>query len=358
MTGPGRVVVAGAGLAGPADRRGAAGPRVRRRRDAGRRGGPAALRPAAAVEEGDDRRAGRHLAARRPGVAGRRRPAGRDARPGCADGVLRDRRGRARVRRAGPGHRRQPGPAAGRRAASTCCGPSTTRWRCASCSTPGTSLAIVGAGWIGAELATAAAQPGLPGHGAGGGRRAAGRGRRRRGRRDDRRPGTPAAGVDLRLGQAVASIEPGGVALADGELAAGRRGRDGRRRPAGRGLAGRLRRPAGQRRGRGRAAADLGAGRVRGRRLRRRSGRAGTGGGCGSSTGTWRCTPPRWRPRTSWAGARPTTRCRTSGPSSSGGWCSTSGCHGGGRPAGLARAIRPRRSGRCAGWPATGWSRC
>jgi NADPH-dependent 2,4-dienoyl-CoA reductase/sulfur reductase-like enzyme len=81
---------------------------------------------------------------------------------------------------------------------------------------PGTALCIVGAGWIGAELATAA---------------------RHRGCRVTvlEAAGTPLAaaigaevgeqttgwyaeaGADLRLGQKVASIEDGGVALADGE---------------------------------------------------------------------------------------------------------------------------------------------
>jgi 3-phenylpropionate/trans-cinnamate dioxygenase ferredoxin reductase subunit len=84
---------------------------------------------------------------------------------------------------------------------------------------PGTRLAVVGAGWIGAELATAAATRGCqvtvveaaeaplaaaigPAIGA----------------------STVAwyeeAGVELRLGQKVGSIEPEGIALADGELLA------------------------------------------------------------------------------------------------------------------------------------------
>ena len=81
--------------------------------------------------------------------------------------------------------------------------------------TPGTSLAIVGAGWIGAELATAAASRGCEvtvleaadtplaaaiGTEVGG----------------MTIPWYTEAGVELRLNQAVASIEPGGIALADG----------------------------------------------------------------------------------------------------------------------------------------------
>jgi NADPH-dependent 2,4-dienoyl-CoA reductase/sulfur reductase-like enzyme len=81
---------------------------------------------------------------------------------------------------------------------------------------PGTALAIVGAGWIGAELATAAAALGcqvtvveaadVPLAAAlgpeVGGQTAA---------------WYAAAGVDLRLGQGVAAVEPGGLALAGGD---------------------------------------------------------------------------------------------------------------------------------------------
>jgi len=80
---------------------------------------------------------------------------------------------------------------------------------------PGTRLAVVGAGWIGAELATAAAARGcevtvveaaqapLAGPlGTEVGSRTT--------------PWYAAAGVDLRLGQAVASVEPGGLALPGG----------------------------------------------------------------------------------------------------------------------------------------------
>jgi 3-phenylpropionate/trans-cinnamate dioxygenase ferredoxin reductase subunit len=81
--------------------------------------------------------------------------------------------------------------------------------------TPGTRLAVAGAGWIGAELATAAARRGCevtvveaaeaPLAAAVGyeiGSRTA--------------PWYAEAGVDLRLRTAVAGIEPGGIALADG----------------------------------------------------------------------------------------------------------------------------------------------
>ncbi|HUA42856.1 MAG TPA: FAD-dependent oxidoreductase [Streptosporangiaceae bacterium] len=81
--------------------------------------------------------------------------------------------------------------------------------------TPRTSLVIVGAGWIGAELATAAATRGCqvtvleaattP--------LAAAVGTEVGGRTA---PWYAQAGVELRLGQSVAAIEPGGVALADG----------------------------------------------------------------------------------------------------------------------------------------------
>jgi 3-phenylpropionate/trans-cinnamate dioxygenase ferredoxin reductase component len=81
--------------------------------------------------------------------------------------------------------------------------------------TPGTRLGIVGAGWIGAELATAAAHRGCrvsvveaaatplsAALDAEVGAQTA--------------PWYAEAGVDLRLGTAVAAIEPGGIALADG----------------------------------------------------------------------------------------------------------------------------------------------
>jgi len=84
---------------------------------------------------------------------------------------------------------------------------------------PGLRLAIVGAGWIGAELATAAAAAGCvvtvveaagaplaSALGAAAGERTAG--------------WYEEAGVELRTGTAVESVEPGGLALAGGWLAA------------------------------------------------------------------------------------------------------------------------------------------
>jgi 3-phenylpropionate/trans-cinnamate dioxygenase ferredoxin reductase component len=84
---------------------------------------------------------------------------------------------------------------------------------------PGLRLAIVGAGWIGAELATAAAAAGCRvtvveagpaplavALGAAAGARTA--------------PWYEQAGVELRTGTAVTSVEPGGLALAAGWLAA------------------------------------------------------------------------------------------------------------------------------------------
>jgi 3-phenylpropionate/trans-cinnamate dioxygenase ferredoxin reductase component len=81
--------------------------------------------------------------------------------------------------------------------------------------TPGTTLAIVGAGWIGAELATAAATRGCdvtvleaadaPLAGAVGAEIGA-----------STVPWYAEAGVDLRLHQSVAAIEPGGIGLGDG----------------------------------------------------------------------------------------------------------------------------------------------
>jgi 3-phenylpropionate/trans-cinnamate dioxygenase ferredoxin reductase subunit len=80
---------------------------------------------------------------------------------------------------------------------------------------PGLKLAVVGAGWIGAELATSAARKGCEvtvveaapapvagALGAEAGSRTV--------------PWYAAAGVDLRLGQPVASVEQGGLALPDG----------------------------------------------------------------------------------------------------------------------------------------------
>jgi 3-phenylpropionate/trans-cinnamate dioxygenase ferredoxin reductase subunit len=81
--------------------------------------------------------------------------------------------------------------------------------------TPGTRLAIVGAGWIGAELATAAAGRGcrVTVVEAAATPLAAALGTEVGGQTT---PWYAAAGVELRLEQAVAAIEPGGIALASG----------------------------------------------------------------------------------------------------------------------------------------------
>jgi NADPH-dependent 2,4-dienoyl-CoA reductase/sulfur reductase-like enzyme len=82
--------------------------------------------------------------------------------------------------------------------------------------TPGTALAIVGAGWIGAELATAAAQLGcrVTVVEAGPAPLAAAVGVEVGGRTAD---WYAAAGVDLRLDTGVESVEPGGLRLAGGD---------------------------------------------------------------------------------------------------------------------------------------------
>ena len=81
--------------------------------------------------------------------------------------------------------------------------------------TPGTRLAIIGAGWIGAELATAAASRGcqVTVVEAAAAPLAAALGTEIGGQTA---PWYASAGVDLRLSTAVASIEPGGIGLADG----------------------------------------------------------------------------------------------------------------------------------------------
>lgn len=216
--------------------------------------------------------------------------------------------------------------------------------------TPGSRVVLVGAGWIGAETATAARQLGCevtvleaaaePLAGA-----------------------LPAeltapmerwyaeAGVDLRLGAKVAAVEPGGVLLADGgrvpadEVVVGIGAR-----PATRWLAG--------------SGIELDpAGAIVADATLRTSlplvwaagdcvsyPRPGSASGSTSSTGTTRCTPGGRRPARC-SGLTPrTTRCRTSGPSSSDGWSSTPG---GTRPAtgcsGVARRTsRPGARSGCA----------
>ena len=84
---------------------------------------------------------------------------------------------------------------------------------------PGTRLVIVGAGWIGAELATAAAGRGcqVTVLEAGDAPLAAAIGSTVG---SATKPWYGQAGVQLRLGETVAEIQPGGVALADGGLLA------------------------------------------------------------------------------------------------------------------------------------------
>ena len=185
---------------------------------------------------------------------------------------------------------------------------------------PGLRLAIVGAGWIGAELATAAAAAGcqvtvveagpapLAGAlGAAAGARTA--------------PWYEQAGVELRTGTAVESVERGGLALAGGWLAADEVVTAVGVRPAVSWLAG------------SGLVLDNGVAVDPGLRASlpgvyaagtaRRSRRCGSASGCGSSTGRRRCTRRRSSRPTSLAAPRSTTRCRTSGPSSSAAWSST-----------------------------------
>ena len=112
---------------------------------------------------------------------------------GLAGGVLETDRGRyafdALVLATGADPVTLPG-----RPRSACCGPWTTPWPCAALLRPGVALAIVGAGWIGAELATAAAALGCQVTVVEAAARPAGGGARAGGRRADRRPGTPRPG--------------------------------------------------------------------------------------------------------------------------------------------------------------------
>ena len=157
---------------------------------------------------------------------------------------------------------------------------------------PGLRLAIVGAGWIGAELATAAAGLGcqVTVLEAGPAPLAAAIGRR--GRRLHHRAGMPTPASTCGWARASRRSRPGGLALAGGGwldadvvvTAVGVR-------PAVSWLAG-----SGVELDNGIAVdarpADQPAGRVRGRATARPSSRAGTAAGCASSTGMWRCTRP------------------------------------------------------------------
>jgi NADPH-dependent 2,4-dienoyl-CoA reductase/sulfur reductase-like enzyme len=188
---------------------------------------------------------------------------------------------------------------------------------------PGSRIVLVGAGWIGAETATAARELGcevtvveagpapLPGalpRSVGGAMTA----------------WYEEAGVALHCGARVAAVGPGEVLLGDGT----------------------------------RLAADevvvgIGARPATGW-LTARPARAP---GWPSSTGTTRCSPATRWPRPCSGRTPRTTRCRTSGRSSSGGWCSTPGgtpratsCSGAGRPA--------TRPGRCSGCAAARCAPC
>ncbi len=188
---------------------------------------------------------------------------------------------------------------------------------------PGLKLAVVGAGWIGAELATSAAKKGcqvtvleaapapLAGAlGAEAGSRTV--------------PWYSAAGVELRLGQPVESVEPGGVALPGGGwLAADEVVTAVGVRPE--------------------------VGWLAGSGVLLENGVAVDEGLRASVPGV--STPRRWWRRTSSAAANCTTRCPTSGRSSSAGWSSTAGTTP--APTGWSGAgTRPGATGRRAGWPA------
>ncbi len=221
---------------------------------------------------------------------------------------------------------------------------------------PGASLAIVGAGWIGAELATAAAARGcgVTVLEAAGTPLAAAIGTEVGGMTI---PWYAEAGVELRLTESVTSIEAGGIALAGGGFVAADMVVTAVGVTAGRVLARRLGYPAGERRCRGRPTAHVYAERVRGRRLR-----------VILVGQVWQAAPVRAlgcrAARTGGRGRehsgrehRATTPFPISGPNSSAAWCSTwagtvartrwSGADG-----------RPGRSGQCAGSGVSGWSRC
>ncbi len=218
---------------------------------------------------------------------------------------------------------------------------------------PGLRLAIVGAGWIGAELATAAAA-----HGcqvtvveAGPAPLAAALGAPV-GAQTSR--WYAAAGVRLQTGVAVESVQPRAASpwpAAGGSPRTRSSPRSGSARPP----AGWRVRVSGWRTawpstpacGRPCPASTRWA-------TAPRSSRGGSAGGCGSSTGTWPCTRPRWSRPTCSAATRYTTRCRTSGRSSSAGWCSTRDTTV--TPSGWSGAVtRPIRPGRRAGSPSAGW---
>ena len=185
---------------------------------------------------------------------------------------------------------------------------------------PGLRLAIVGAG-VGSAPRTGhrRGRARQPGHGGRSRSHAARRGDRSPARSPDRslvrrRRRGPAGSPGAGRGRAARRARPGRE-----RVDCGRRDRHRGRGAACDQVAQGFRRPAGERRGRGRPPCAL-----RGLAFTRwgtvpRSSRGGSGGGCGSSTGTWPCTRPRWSRPTCSAATRRTTRCCTSGPSSSAG---------------------------------------
>ena len=313
------------------DRRRRAGRLARRSRAPGQgvrrpdhhagRGAPSALRPPAAVQEADDGRAGLDLAGHRRGrspawTCGSARPP--PAWPGRS---VRSDRGEYRFDRlivaTGAAPVRLPGP--GRQhVLRTLDDALDIRARLRK----GTRLAIVGAGWIGAELATAAvargcdvtvleaaATPAAAALGEVAGATMV--------------PWYAAAGVDLRLGQPVESVQEGGLALPGGGVAGGRPDRDRGGGPPLHGMAGRVRGGPGQRDRRRRPPAGLRARGLRGRRLRRVLVRPLRPAAAGGALGYRPALAQRWPRPTRSAPSRTTTRCPISGPSNSAGWSST-----------------------------------
>ena len=152
-------------------------------------------------------------------------------------------RGRARpVRRPGHRHRRRAGHPArqrGRPRRPSAAHPGRRRSGCARCSREQHDVVVVGAGWIGAEFATAAREAGcavtvveaadrpLAGRPA------------RRGRRPDGRAGTRRAAPSCSPARGWPASSRAGCCSRDGTPAAGRRGRRRHRRPARDRLAGR-----------------------------------------------------------------------------------------------------------------------
>ena len=236
--------------------------------------------------------------------------------------------------------------------ACTCCGRSTTPRRCGPVLAAGGEVVVVGAGWIGAEFATAARRGGLHGHRGRGGGPPAGR-RRCPPRSPSAMRGWYAeAGVRAAApARRVAGVERGAVVLADGSRLPARApwwsGSAPGPPPAGW--------PApgveldGDRRGAGRRpAAHLGARGVRGRRLRVLPVRPLRPAAAGPPLGQRGAGPAHRRRQPAGRATRRTTRCRTSGPSSSAASCSTPGTTATATRWSRA-ATRTAPPGRCAG---------